>query len=81
NIERLLEGDEISQKMAYDSIMYNSPIKRFTAVSSGMISEEMIDGFVHLLNSGDKKQSSAIILKGISGTIKSLIPKMLEGMQ
>jgi len=69
----MFSGDEIMEKLVFDSI-YNIPLKRFSAISKGVISEDMVDGFVYLLNSGDKKRSIGIIAKGITGVIKNIVP-------
>ena len=69
----IFNGDEIMEKLIYDSIC-NIPIKRFSSASKGIISDGMVDGFLHLLNSGDKKRSIGMIAKGMTGVINSVIP-------
>ncbi len=77
SLHSAFEGDEIMEKIAHDTI-YTIPIKRFVPISKGLISDNMIDGFINLLNNGDKKRSLGVIIKGIVGTIKSVIPLISE---
>ncbi|NCC87057.1 MAG: glycosyl hydrolase [Clostridia bacterium] len=69
----MFSDDQIMEKLVYDS-MCNIPIKRFSSVSKGIISDGMVDGFLHLLNNGDKKRSIGMIAKGMIGVINSVIP-------
>ena len=80
SLSNLLEGDEIAQKLAYESIM-NVPLKRMSATTKGAISEDMINGFVLLLNSRDAKHSTEMIARGIAGTVKNILPMMLENLK
>ncbi|NLL03857.1 MAG: glycosyl hydrolase [Clostridiales bacterium] len=77
SLKFVFDGDEIMQKIVYDT-MYNIPIKRFVPISKGLISDDMIDGFVNMLNKESKKRSVGLITKGITGTIKSIIPLVSE---
>ncbi len=80
-LSKLLDDDEIMQKLIYDSIMYNIPMKRMTSISKGAITEEMVNGFVLLLNSGDAKRSAGMVVKGVSSAIKNLLPMLIENIQ
>lgn len=77
SLKNIFDGDEIMQKIVYDT-MCTIPLKRFVPISRGIVSDDMIDGFVNMLNSESKKRSIGLITKGITGTIKSLIPLVSE---
>ena len=77
SLKNVFDGDEIMQKIVYDT-MCTIPLKRFVPISRGLVSDDMIDGFVNMLNSESKKRSIGLITKGITGTIKSLIPLVSE---
>lgn len=77
-IHTLYHGDEISEKIAYCTFVETIPIKRFSAITKGYISESMIDSFVHLLNTEDKKGAAKLMVNGVLEIVKNAIPLAME---
>lgn len=76
-VNSLIPGPEWFKIMLHDSAL-TFPVKRLTTITRGLISDSMVDGFVHYLNSGSLSESLMISLKGIPDTVIDLGKPMLD---
>ena len=63
--------------MLHDSVM-TFPVKRFTTISRGFVSDSMVDGMVHYLNSGSFVEMAKLSIKGIPDTMVDLGKPVLD---
>ena len=74
-MEKLPLSEEMVELVKESVLGY--PIGRFAPVSSGILSDTMIEGLIHLLNSDEVGESLKIMARGVPATVKNVVmPKI-----
>lgn len=74
----IFEDDPGMYAVIYNSVM-TIPLNRFVAISKGLCSDAMVDGIVHLFNSGSVIEMLKVMAVGIPDTLLNIVePKVRD---
>ena len=65
--------------MAFNTIV-NIPVKRFTAITRGLVSDSMVDAFVHLINSNSVFEAVKVGATGIPDTMLNVLTPVVRAV-